>query len=1835
MTFLILSGSHFIANAQVNLYDFIQSNGSYTELVGATTLATATTTTGSGSLDDVNYTLAAGTIPFSFVYDGVSYTGCTVSTNGYITFGSTAPTTTSYVPLSATTAYAGAVSALGGNLNAYFIAGNASQTGTISYQTIGTTPNRKFVIQYKNFKPQAQSGTTYTTAMNFQIVLNETSNAIDVIYNFTTGTYTAGSYQVGLRGANNTYPTNIKNRSVVTGTNTWATSANGTANNSTCGISSSLLPASGLTFRYAPTSCPSPTNLSATQITTNSATLSWTNPVTGGTFTVEYGPVGFTPGTGTTANTSSTSVSISGLSSLTSYSFYVQKSCGTGSTSLKVGPVNFSTGTVGEDCSTAQLISVASSLATCSYTTVSTGVSINGPTSFCSDINGNQATNDKWFKFVAPANGKKLVLTTQAGTNNDWVMEVWTGCPGGTGYQFKCGDDQNGAMPEITMCQNEYVAGQTYYVRVWTYIPFSTGTMNLCIYETTMCAVAPSNDNCANAIRLSVNPPLSCATNARTFLNNYATRNTDAASCDASLLKGDVWFVFNTGNFSDVDLTVTAITATNVKAQLLFECGGFEVACWNPVTNSTKTITGLNPQADYILRVWTDSTVAGTFSICITDRCSNPTATTSGTYTTCTGNTVSIPVTFTGTPPFALTYSNGTTSASVTGITTTNYNLVVSPSSTSTYTLTAMNDATCIGSVSGSAAVTVITPQNVTLNAFAPVCDNAPLQQLSGGSPSGGVFSGVGVSNGYFDPSFGTQTITYTVTYTTGCTRSASQVYTVNPLPTVTFASLSPVCNTAAPFALTGGSPIGGSYSGTGVTNGVFNPSVAGVGSHLIYYYYTTPAGCTGNDTSSIVVTNCSVCTNPPTANAGVDKSICSTASASITGTIGGNATSLTWSGGAGTYSPNNTSLNITYTPSAAEITAGSARLILTTNDPDGAGPCVAAVDTVNITITSVPPTGTISGLSSVCLPANQVVYTTTAASGVTYSWSVPTGVTIVSGQGTNSIVTTWSTSAVAGNVLVSLTNSCGTTSRILPVTVGNLPITPTITGSSSVCKNQTGVTYSVTAQTGVTYTWTVPTGVTVTAGSGTNSITTTWGTNAVAGNVGVTVTNSCGNTGGSLAVSVGAAPTTPTITGSSSVCKTQTGVVYSVTAQTGVTYSWTVPTGVTITAGSGTNSITTTWGASAVAGNVGVTVTNSCGSTSGSLAVSVGAAPTTPSVSGSSSVCSNQTGVVYSVTAQTGVTYSWTVPTGVTITAGQGTNSITTSWASTGGNVSVVLTNTCGSSSESLAVSIASGNLSVGPITGNASNCKGVTGVVYSIPTIVGATYSWTVPTGVSITAGAGTNSITTTWSSTAVSGNVSVSANTTCSTGIATLPVTVTSGLTVGAISGNSPICRPATGVVYSVVAQAGVSYVWTVPTGVTITAGAGTNSITTSWSSTSVTNAIKVVGTSVCGKDSTTRTITVRTAVPTQPSTVTGATTACIGDALRYSITTVATADYYVWTPKTGMLINGSATALTTTDTAVTVTFTTGFVGDTLRVNGGNCKGLSTVRTKIITRNTAAPTTPGVLTGATTGVCGTTVTYSFASAVSNATSYTWRTKNGTALLNGQAVTSLTLTAPTQAITITFPSNFTTDSLFVKSNNGCGSSAERGIKITATPAVPGTITTPTTLCIGTTVPQIFSIAAVSGAASYTWTYPTAGTTYVSGQGTTSLTLRFTASGSKSITVKSGNACGLSTAKSVSVSPTAACPTARDGSAFDLSGIVVYPNPTRGNVTIAYTSIDNSDYTLNIFDMSGRLVDSYALNAIEGFNQKELNLESLVKGTYIVSLKGNGLVTQTRLVLE
>lgn len=89
------------------------------------------------------------------------------------------------------------------------------------------------------------------------------------------------------------------------------------------------------------------------------------------------------------------------------------------------------------------------------------------------------------------------------------------------------------------------------------------------------------------------------------------------------------------------------------------------------------------------------------------------------------------------------------------------------------------------------------------------------------------------------------------------CSRRSDSVnLTFVPYPTVTLDSLSPINPSAQPRTLTSGLPVGGTYSGPGVTNGVFNPSVAGLGIHTITYSYLTPEGCGGTDSKPIEVTN-------------------------------------------------------------------------------------------------------------------------------------------------------------------------------------------------------------------------------------------------------------------------------------------------------------------------------------------------------------------------------------------------------------------------------------------------------------------------------------------------------------------------------------------------------------------------------------------------------------------------------------------------------------------------------------------------------------------------------------------------------------------------------------------------------------------------------------------------------------------------------------------------------------------------------------------------------------------------------------------------------------------
>ncbi|HAS40412.1 MAG TPA: hypothetical protein DCS93_08035 [Microscillaceae bacterium] len=175
-----------------------------------------------------------------------------------------------------------------------------------------------------------------------------------------------------------------------------------------------------------------------------------------------------------------------------------------------------------------------------------------------------------------------------------------------------------------------------------------------------------------------------------------------------------------------------------------------------------------------------------------------------------------------------------------------------------------------------------------------------------------------------------------------------------------------------------------------------------------------------------------------------------------------------------------------------------------------------------------------------------------------------------------------------------------------------------TITGTATLCGGLTGVTYTIPVVERATgYTWSVPSGATIVSGDNTNSITVDFGSTASSGNITVTPTNGCGNgtISPNFAIAVTAlAGSAGTISGTSVVCANQAGVIYTVpTIGNATEYIWSLPTGASITSGTNTNSITVTFGTTS--GNITVQGKNSCGtgnvSTSFPVTVSASASPT------------------------------------------------------------------------------------------------------------------------------------------------------------------------------------------------------------------------------------------------------------------------------------------------------------------------------------------------------------------------------------------------------------------------------------------------------------------------------------------------------------------------------------------------------------------------------------------------------------------------------------------------
>lgn len=120
-----------------------------------------------------------------------------------------------------------------------------------------------------------------------------------------------------------------------------------------------------------------------------------------------------------------------------------------------------------------------------------------------------------------------------------------------------------------------------------------------------------------------------------------------------------------------------------------------------------------------------------------------------------------------------------------------------------------------------------------------------------------GQFSGTGVVDNVFDPQMagpGEHQIVFTYSDAFENEYSCNFLITVNALPEVSFAELVDVCEHGPAFTLEGGFPEGGVYSGPGVVNGIFDPTIVGAGTYELTYTYTDANGCSNSALSSIYV---------------------------------------------------------------------------------------------------------------------------------------------------------------------------------------------------------------------------------------------------------------------------------------------------------------------------------------------------------------------------------------------------------------------------------------------------------------------------------------------------------------------------------------------------------------------------------------------------------------------------------------------------------------------------------------------------------------------------------------------------------------------------------------------------------------------------------------------------------------------------------------------------------------------------------------------------------------------------------------------------------------------
>jgi hypothetical protein len=131
------------------------------------------------------------------------------------------------------------------------------------------------------------------------------------------------------------------------------------------------------------------------------------------------------------------------------------------------------------------------------------------------------------------------------------------------------------------------------------------------------CSGGPPNDECAGAYPLSVFAPADCPGSASFGNTALGSQTSPPPACLPGLSYSDLWYHFNSGPDTLIDVHAEVVTASQIGIEVLDACGGLSIDCdTGSVVEDTVHLTAFT---EYWIRVFTqtDSEVPGTFGICL------------------------------------------------------------------------------------------------------------------------------------------------------------------------------------------------------------------------------------------------------------------------------------------------------------------------------------------------------------------------------------------------------------------------------------------------------------------------------------------------------------------------------------------------------------------------------------------------------------------------------------------------------------------------------------------------------------------------------------------------------------------------------------------------------------------------------------------------------------------------------------------------------------------------------------------------------------------------------------------------------------------------------------------------------------------------------------------------------------------------------------------------------------------------------------------------------------------------------------------------------------------